>query len=168
MKTENVPVWIKICSLLLGMAVLLTVAGAAAAGEAIPGFSLSSALDGKTVDSGSFKGKVLLITFFTTWCPPCREEIPSLIQLQNDLAAKGFSVIGMSMDEKGASVVAKLIEKTSINYPVLMADKKTARDFGGIVGVPTSFLVNREGEVVKRYPGYVPHSLLEKDINSIL
>jgi thiol-disulfide isomerase/thioredoxin len=168
MKTENVPVWIKICSLLLGMALLLTVAGAAAAGESMPGFSLPSALDGKTVDSGSFKGKVLLITFFTTWCPPCREEIPSLIQLQNDLAAREFSVIGMAMDEKGASVVAKLIEKTSINYPVLMADMKMARAFGGIVGVPTSFLVNREGEIVKRYPGYVPYSLLEKDINSIL
>jgi peroxiredoxin len=167
MKTANAPPWKKICSLLLGMVFILTVAGPAA-GESMPDFSLSSAQDGKTVDSGSFKGKVLLITFFTTWCPPCREEIPSLIQLQNDLATSGFSVIGMSMDEKGASVVAKLIEKTSINYPVLMADKKTARDFGGIVGVPTSFLVNREGEVVKRYPGYVPHSLLEKDINSIL
>jgi peroxiredoxin len=154
--------------LLLGLAVLLAAAGFAAAGETMPDFSLSSALDGKTVASEDFKGKALLITFFTTWCPPCRQEIPSLIQLQNDYAAKGFSVIGLSMDEKGASVVAKLIEKESINYPVLMADSKTARDFGGIVGVPTSFLINRKGEVVKRYPGYVPHSLLEKDINSIL
>lgn len=168
MRSHDNIVWQKICSLLLGLAVLLTVTGLAAAGEAMPGFSLSSALDGKTVDSEDFKGKALLITFFTTWCPPCRQEIPSLIQLQNDYAAKGFSVIGLSMDEKGASVVAKLIEKESINYPVLMADSKTARDFGGIVGVPTSFLINREGEVVKRYPGYVPHSLLEKDIKSIL
>lgn len=168
MKRQDIPVLKKIYSLLLGVVVLLAVAGAAVAGETIPNFSLSSALDGKTVDSDSFKGKVLLLTFFTTWCPPCRQEIPSLIQLQNDLGAKGFSVIGLSMDEKGAAVVAKLIEKESINYPILMADAKTARDFGGIVGVPTSFLVNREGEVVKRYPGYVPHSLLEKDINSIL
>jgi peroxiredoxin len=168
MKLEDKIVLKKICSLLLGLAVLLTVVGPAAAGDAMPSFSLSSAQDGKTVASDDFKGKTLLITFFTTWCPPCRQEIPSLIQLQNDYAAKGFSVIGLSMDEKGASVVAKLIEKESINYPVLMADSKTARDFGGIVGVPTSFLVNSEGEVVKRYPGYVPHSLLEKDINSIL
>lgn len=168
MRPQDNPVVHKIYSLLLGVAVLLTVAGTAAAGEAMPSFSLASALDGKTVASDSFKDKVLLLTFFTTWCPPCRQEIPSLIQLQNDLAGKGFSVIGLSMDEKGAAVVAKLIEKEGINYPVLMADSKTARDFGGIVGVPTSFLVNRKGEVVKRYPGYVPHSLLEKDINSIL
>ena len=168
MGSQNNIIWKKISSLLLGLAVVLAVTGLAAAGEAMPSFSLSSALDGKSVDSKDFKGKTLLITFFTTWCPPCRQEIPTLIQLQNDYAAKGFSVIGLSMDEKGASVVAKLIEKEGINYPVLMADAKTARDFGGIVGVPTSFLVNREGEVAKRYPGYVPHSLLEKDINSIL
>lgn len=168
MKSLDNIVWHKICSLLLGLAVIFAITGLAAAGEVMPDFSLTSALDGKTVDSDDFKGKALLITFFTTWCPPCREEIPSLIQLQNDYAAKGFSVIGLSMDEKGASVVAKLIEKESINYPVLMANSKTARDFGGIVGVPTSFLVNRKGEVVKRYPGYVPRSLLEKDISSIL
>jgi peroxiredoxin len=168
MRSQDNTFWKKICSLLLGMAVLFTVTSLAAAGEAMPDFSLSSALDGKTIDSGDFKGKALLITFFTTWCPPCREEIPSLIQLQNDYAAKGFSVIGMSMDEKGASVVKKLIEKESINYPVLMASLKTARTFGGIVGVPTTFLINRDGEVVKRYPGYVPHSLLEKDIKAIL
>jgi thiol-disulfide isomerase/thioredoxin len=158
----------KISMVLLGVTVLMMAAGSGAAVDKLPGFSLASALDGKNVDSASFQGKVLLITFFTTWCPPCRQEIPSLIQLQNDHAAKGFSVIGLSMDEKGASVVVKLIEKESINYPVLMAGSKTARDFGGVVGVPTSFLINRKGEVVKRYPGYVPHSLLEKDIISLL
>ena len=167
MKTQNSPLWHKISLLLLGLAVLFAGTSPAMAGEVMPGFSLSSAQDGKTVDSGAFKGKTLLITFFATWCPPCRQEIPSLIELQSAYAAKGFSVIGMSMDD-GASVVAKLIDKEKINYPVLMADGKTADDFGGIVGIPISFLVNKAGEVVKRYPGYAPHSLLEKDINSIL
>lgn len=167
MKTHNSLLGHTICLLLLGLAVLCAAVRPAVAGEAMPGFSLSSALDGKTVDSGAFKGKTLLITFFATWCPPCRQEIPSLIQLQADYAAKGFSVVGMSMDD-GASVVAKLIDKEKINYPVLMADGKTADNFGGIVGIPISFLVNKAGEVVKRYPGYAPHSLLEKDINSIL
>ncbi|HBI15381.1 MAG TPA: TlpA family protein disulfide reductase [Desulfobulbaceae bacterium] len=168
MRSKDGIIWHNICVLLLGAALLLAVNGPAAAGQAMPAFSLSSALDGKTLSSKDFKGKILLITFFTTWCPPCREEIPTLIQLQNDYAAKGFSVIGLSMDEKGASVVAKLIEKESINYPVLMADQKTARDFGGIVGIPTTFLVDREGMVVRRYPGYAPRSLLVKDIDSII
>lgn len=101
MKPQKNPVVQKLYSLLLGAAFLLAVAGTAAAGDAMPSFSLSSALDGKTVASDTFKDKVLLVTFFTTWCPPCRQEIPSLIQLQNDLAVKGFAVIGLSMDEKG-------------------------------------------------------------------
>ena len=136
--------------------------------DTIPEFSLSAAVDGKTVTSGDFKGKVLLVTFFATWCPPCRQEIPTLIKLQKEFAPKGFSVVGLSVDEKGPSVVVKLINKENINYPVLMADRGTARDFGGIAGIPTSFLINRQGEVVRRYPGYVPHALLEKDIKSIL
>jgi len=158
----------KIIPLLLGLGILFNPAGMALADGDLPVFSLPSAIDGKTVSSEDFKGKTLLITFFATWCPPCRQEIPALIDLQKEYAAMGFSVIGMSVDEKGPKVVMRLIEKEQINYPVLMADSAVARDFGGIVGIPTSFLVNREGKVVKRYPGYVPHALLEKDIKSIL
>lgn len=167
MKLLNKAVWHFFGALLVALASLHLLPAMAAAGDAMPSFSLSSALDGKTISSDDFKGKALLVTFFATWCPPCRQEIPSLIKLQNEYAAKGFSVIGMSMDD-GADVVVKLIKKEEINYPVLMAKAKTAGDFGGVIGIPTSFLVNREGEVVKRYPGYVPHDLLEKDVSSLL
>lgn len=146
---------------------MLTVNVVEAVGE-MPQFSLLSAVDGKQVTSEQFKGKILLITFFATWCPPCRQEIPSFIKLQKKYTSKGFSVIGLSMDEKGYKVVKKLIEKEKINYPVLMSDSRTAKGFGGIAGIPTSFLIDREGKVFKRYPGYVPLSLLEKDIRSIL
>ncbi len=149
---------------------LLSVSVAEGKGEmpVMPEFSLSSAVDGKEVSSSDFEGQVLLVTFFATWCPPCRQEIPTLIKLQKKYAPKGFSVIGLSVDEKGPKVVVKLIEKEKINYPVLMSDSRTAKGFGGIAGIPTSFLVNRKGEIVKRYPGYVPLSLLEKDIKSEL
>ena len=146
----------------------LSTSGYAEVGGDMPAFSLSSAVDGKTVKSDDFKGKVLLVTFFATWCPPCRQEIPTLIQLQEEYSSKGFSVIGLSVDEKGPKVVVKLIEKTKINYPVLMADGKVAREFGGIAGIPTSFLIDKKGKIFKRYPGYVPKSLLEIDIKSIL
>ncbi len=142
--------------------------GRANAAVAMPEFSLPSAVDGNVVNSKSFKGKVLLITFFATWCPPCRQEIPTLIQLYKDLGPKGFAVIGLSVDEGGPKIVAKLIQQEKINYQVLMADRSTARSFGGIAGIPTSFLVNRKGNVVKKYPGFVPHSLLERDIRAIL
>ena len=156
----------KILPMLLGVLLL----GGTLAGAAVPmpEFSLSSAVDGKTVHSDSFKGKVLLVTFFATWCPPCRQEIPTLIQLHKDLGPKGFSVLGLSVDEGGGGIVAKLIEQEKINYPVLMSDSSTPNKFGGVAGIPTSFLVNRKGNVVKRYPGFVPHKLLQRDIEALL
>ena len=77
-------------------------------------------------------------------------------------------MVGISVDEAGPKVVAKLVKKVKINYPVLMADRKVTRKFGGIGGIPTSFLVNKKGQVVKRYTGYIPEKLLERDIKSIL
>ncbi len=157
------------CMLALAcMALIFAVASTAGAAVNMPAFALPSAVDGKVVKSSSFKGKAMLVTFFATWCPPCRQEIPTLKKLQAEFKDKGFSVVGLSVDEGGPKVVAKLVEKEGINYPVLMADRATANDFGGIAGIPTSFLINRKGHVVKRYPGYVPHALLVKDIESIL
>ncbi len=157
----------KTAALLCGL-ILLLAANTTLAVTTMPHFALPSVVDGKTVNSDEFKNKVLLITFFATWCPPCRQEIPTLIKLQNELSDKGFSIIGLSVDEGGAGIVAKLVNQQKINYPVLLATGATARDFGGIPGIPTSFLINRQGHVVKSYPGYVPHRLLMKDIESVL
>ncbi|MCI5211724.1 MAG: TlpA family protein disulfide reductase, partial [Candidatus Electrothrix sp. ATG2] len=100
--------------------------------------------------------------------PPCRQEIPSLIQLQKDLSAKGFSVLGLSLDEGGRETVNKLVKQDKINYPVLMADSEVVSGFGGVTGIPTSFLVSHEGKMVRTYPGYVSHELLKQDIEEII
>jgi thiol-disulfide isomerase/thioredoxin len=154
--------------LVAGFLVLMSFAQPAVAASKMPSFVLPDVVTGEKVDSKSFAGKTLLITFFATWCPPCMQEVPDLIDLQKKYSSKGFSVIALSVDEGGAKVVKKLVEKRSINYPVLMADRSTARDFGGVVGIPTSFLINSQGNVVKKYPGYVPHVLLENDIKKIM
>jgi glutathione peroxidase-family protein len=96
------------------------------------------------------------------------QEVPTLIELHQQFSKADFSVIGMAVDQGGADVVATLVKKRSINYPVVMADETTAHNFGGIVGIPTSFLINKEGNVVKKYPGYIPHSVLEQDIKKIM
>lgn len=135
----------------------------------MPEFALDSAADsGKIVNSKEFQGKVLLVSFFATWCPPCRQEIPEFIALQKELADKGFSVVGISIDEGGKEAVKKLIELEQINYPVLMATESVLSGFGGISGIPTSFLINRKGSVVKSYPGYVQHQLVKEDIEQVL
>jgi len=134
----------------------------------MPEFALKSVRDGRIVDSKIFSGKVLYITFFATWCPPCKKEVPVLIELQDQLRDSGFSVIGLSVDEEGPVAVAGFVEKNGINYPVLMTEFKTTTDFGGVFGIPVSFLVNKNGNVVKRYTGYVQRKVLEKDIHSLL
>lgn len=142
--------------------------GASQAATKMPAFALESVRDGKIVKSNSFSGKVLLLTFFATWCPPCAEEVPVLVKLQNELAKAGFSVVGLSVDQQGAAIVAEFAEKRAINYPVLLAEPQTTEDFGGVYGIPVAFLVNKSGNVVKKYTGYVQHELLERDIRSLL
>ncbi|MCI5222382.1 MAG: TlpA family protein disulfide reductase [Candidatus Electrothrix sp. AR4] len=154
---------ISLASLLL----LLAISNGAKA-TPMPNFTLPSVVDGKDVNSNAFKGKVLLVTFFATWCPPCRQEIPTLIQLQKELAEKGFSVLALSMDEGGPDIVGKLVKQDKINYPVLMADNDVVSGFGGISGIPTSFLISSEGKMIRTYPGYVPHELLKQDIEEIM
>jgi len=154
-------------SQIMTLCLFLSISSAYAAVK-MPPFSLPNVVNGATVNSADYNGKTLLITFFATWCPPCMQEVPALIELHQQFSKGAFSVVGLSVDQGGADVVAKLVEKRSINYPVLMADETTARNFGGVVGIPTSFLVNKEGNVVKKYPGYVPHAVLENDIKEIM
>jgi peroxiredoxin len=134
----------------------------------MPAFSLPAAVDGSVVTSENYRGKAMLITFFATWCPPCLREIPTLKELHAQFHQQGFVVVALSVDEGGSGAVAQLVRKASINYPVLMADRSTAHNFGDVVAIPTSFLVNRDGQVVKKYPGLVSRGLLERDIESVL
>jgi thiol-disulfide isomerase/thioredoxin len=131
-------------------------------------FNLPSASENTMVDSKQFAGKVLLVTFFATWCPPCIQEIPTLIELQNKYESKGFSVIGMSVDEGGVAPVKRLIDRTGINYPMLMADNEVTRGFGGVTGIPVTYMVNRQGELVKKYLGYIEHDVLKEEIEKLL
>ncbi len=150
------------------MFVMLTVANQAYSATRMPSFALPDVVTGEIVKSSLFEGKTLLITFFATWCPPCIEEIPTLKKLQKAYHKRGFSVIGLSVDQGGIKGVQKLVKKWSINYPVILADSKTMQRFGGIYGIPESFLINKKGHVVKKYSGYIPQSVLEKDLRKVL
>jgi len=119
-------------------------------------------LDGQQVSLSDFKGKVVFVNFWATWCGPCQDEIPSLIDLQNKYASKGFTVVGIAMDEEGKSVVAPFVakelydvngQKLHINYPILLGSDEASDKFGGILGYPTSFLISREGQVLMKFQG---------------
>ncbi len=154
--------------LCLLISVAISLPGVSLANTKMPAFVLENPVDGKNVNSDDFQGKALLVTFFATWCPPCMQEIPTLVELQQEFAPRGFSVIGLSVDQGGTAEVARLVERQAINYPVLMADAETAENFGGVFGIPVSFLVNKSGNVVKSYTGLVSHTTLAKDVRSVI
>jgi thiol-disulfide isomerase/thioredoxin len=131
-------------------------------------FKLPSLTDNAVLDSKQLEGQVLLVTFFAIWCPPCIQEIPALVELQNSYRSKGFSVLAFSVDEGDPAPLHRLIEKYGINYPVILADNDVIQAFGGVTGIPVSYLVNRKGEIVKKYLGYISHDVLEEEIKSML
>ncbi|MBV5317098.1 MAG: TlpA family protein disulfide reductase [Desulfobulbaceae bacterium] len=156
---------LRICSLLWCFFIFY---GESQGAVTMPSFSLPTAIDGTVVTSESYQGKALLITFFATWCSSCLHEIKSLKALQAKFQGQGFAVVALSVDEGRAGAVLQLVKKADINYQVLMADQATAQKFGGVIAIPTSFLVNKNGHVVKKYPGSVPPGVLERDIESTL
>jgi cytochrome c-type biogenesis protein len=134
-------------------------------------------LDGKTVSLAQYRGKVVLVNFWATWCAPCREEIPWLIEMQKTYGDKGFTVLGVAMDEEGKSVVAPYAqtEKFDVNgtpslmsYPILLGNDATADKFGGLLGYPTSVLISRDGKQIKRVTGIIDKDEISKFIESQL
>jgi len=123
---------------------------------------------GKTVRSADFKGKVVILDFWATWCAPCRAEIPDFIALQKQYENQGLVVIGASVDEGGADVVKPFAQKLGINYPVVLADEKTQEAFGGIEAVPTTFIIDREGRIVKEHMGFADKDKFENEIKPLL
>jgi len=143
---------------------------------ASPDFTLKG-LEDHDVSLSQFKGKVVLVNFWATWCGPCKIEIPWLVELQDKYAAHGFTVLGLAMDEEGKSAVSTFVQKErfkvrgtphSMNYPIVLGNDATADKFGGLLGFPTSVLISKDGHVVKRVDGLVSYGEIDKAIQSQL
>ena len=165
--TKKMFKWRCALGLLVCLAVVMMAANVGAA-QKMPDFSEKNITSDGLVDSKDFAGKVVLVNFWATWCPPCRKEIPSLIKIQDEYKDRGFSVIGISMDEGGRKLVSKFIKKLEVNYPVFIGKAKTARGFGGVMGIPVSFLVDREGNLVKRLDGYISEKVFNRELVKLL
>jgi thiol-disulfide isomerase/thioredoxin len=155
---------------------VLRVATANSAPVPAPDVTLKD-LDGKDLSLAQYKGKVVLVNFWATWCEPCQVEIPWLIEIQQKYAAKGFTVLGIAMDEDGAKVVTPWVQKerfdvngakSQMNYPIVIGNDAAADKFGGLLGYPTSVLITRDGKIVKRITGIITPEEITKSIESQL
>lgn len=147
-----------------------------AAAKPAPEITLKD-LDGKDLSLSEYKGKVVLVNFWATWCEPCQVEIPWLIEIQQKYAAKGFTVLGIAMDEEGAKVVTPWVSKerfdvngakSQMNYPIVIGTDAAADKFGGLLGYPTSVLITRDGKIIKRITGIISSEEITKSIESQL
>jgi thiol-disulfide isomerase/thioredoxin len=132
-----------------------------------PDFELKD-VQGKTFHFSDAKGQVRLVDFWATWCAPCREEIPMFKDLHALYGSKGFTFVGIAMDDEGVEKVKPFVDELKIPYLTLIGNDAVAQSFGGIVGFPSKFLVDREGHIVDSWVGEVPRSILEKRIQSLL
>ena len=135
--------------------------------QTAPAWSLKD-LDGKRLKLSDFKGNVVILNFWATWCPPCRKEIPTLVSLQRQYGGAGLVVIGVSLDEKGPAVVKPFVSKAGITYPVVMGDPKTVAGYGGIAVVPTTFIIDCDGNVAAVHQGDVERAIFESEIKPLL
>jgi cytochrome c biogenesis protein CcmG/thiol:disulfide interchange protein DsbE len=134
-------------------------------GEKAPDFSLPDP-DGKQVSLSDFSGKVVILDFFASWCPPCRQEIPDFIQLEKAYSDKGFAMIGVSLVD--AQQTKDFANKFGINYTVLVDDGKVSNAYGPIRSIPTTFVLDRSGNITKLYIGFRPKNVFEADIKALL
>ncbi len=125
-------------------------------------------LRSKKVNLSDFKGKVVLLNFFATWCPPCRQEIPELVGIYHQYKKKGLVVLGVSLDmDKAPFVLKSFIKEMKIPYPILIGTQEVAENYQ-ISGVPTTLIINKEGKIFKRFDGLVPTEYFEKVLKGLL
>ncbi len=135
-------------------------------GTIAPEISLRD-LNGKPLTLADYKGKVVLLDFWATWCTPCRGEIPHFVEFQNNYHDQGLQVIGVSMDDD-AKPVAEFYQQYKMNYPVGMGTTQLADAYGGILGLPVTFLIGRDGRIVQKYVGAVDMATVEQQMKSSL
>jgi cytochrome c biogenesis protein CcmG/thiol:disulfide interchange protein DsbE len=132
-----------------------------------PDFTLKDA-NGKRLSLADFKGKVLLLNFWATWCGPCKTEIPWFIDFEEKYKAQGFTVLGVSMDEDGWKAINPYVAEQNINYPIVLANEEMNRIYGGIEALPTTLLIGRDGKVAFIHSGLVSRAVYEKEIRQLL
>jgi thiol-disulfide isomerase/thioredoxin len=134
--------------------------------QAEPAFSLTD-VDGKPLNLSDLKGKVVLLDFWATWCAPCKVEIPHFVEMQKKYGPQGLQIVGLSIDDD-AKPVREFAQKMGMDYPVALADEKLTTQYGGILGLPVAFVIDKNGNIIKKFVGETKPEDFEQEIQKLL
>lgn len=162
----------------LGLALFSVVVGCARSKETVSSLKATSdlkpaptvnfeTLDDQTLSLASYRGKVVLLNFWGTWCGVCQSEIPELIRLQQEYGNRGFTVLGVAMEDTRSAVASYIVKpqfdiggtKVAMNYPVVLGNDKVATEFGGFLGYPDSFIISKDGKLIAKIMGTIDAQL---------
>jgi len=132
-----------------------------------PAFALKD-VNGNLYSSSRFAGKPTVINFFATWCPPCREEIPGFVEVYNRHKGNGFELIGISIDSDSREDLAGFLMSNRIEYKILLGDLATARAYGGVSSIPTTFFIGKDGKIKNVHVGYLSEEDFEREVQKLL
>ena len=132
-----------------------------------PDFRLP-AVDGSMVSMSDYSGKVVLVDFWATWCPPCNDMIPILSKLHKRYSDKGLVILGVSLDQDGLGALGTFVHENMIPYKVVMGDNRISRSFGGVSTIPTLYMVDRNGRLVRKLTGFHSYAQLEEQVKAYL
>ncbi len=154
-------------SLLLTLCILAVASAVWAAGKPAPDFSLKDVLQGNDVSLSQFRGKVVMINFFTFFCGPCREEMPDLNKLNTELKGQGLQTLGIALSSDPTQI-RFLVKQLGLQYPVLIGNDKVSEAYGSIAVVPTTFIIDKQGNIAQRIEGTRKKEEFEKMIKALL
>jgi cytochrome c biogenesis protein CcmG/thiol:disulfide interchange protein DsbE len=132
-----------------------------------PDFVLRNA-SGQTVKLSDYRGKVVLLNLWATWCAPCREEIPWFIDFEREYKDRGFTVLGVAMDDRGWDVVQPYIKRHQLNYPVALGSLEVSTVYGGTGALPTTFMIDRNGRIARTHVGVAGKHTYKQEIEDLL
>ena len=135
-------------------------------GRVAPSFAVRT-LDGKMFRMAEHRGRPVVLDFWATWCAPCRASMPHLASIQERYHGDGLVVLGLSVDEGGPAVVRRFAERLRIHFRLALADEKLLDQYGPIRQIPTTFFINRRGEVVRRTVGYLDAETLDAYVQEL-
>jgi peroxiredoxin len=166
--TRKAAVFIAVIGLVAALYLHRRVSSPKASTSTVPAPAITlTDLDGNTLNPSSYRGQVVLINFWAAWCTPCRAEIPQFMALQDKYGSRGFQSVGISLDDPEGEL-RDFCRQSKVNYPIVMGNQKISEAFGGVLGLPTTFLIGRDGLIHAKYEGATDFPKLEQATIALL